>query len=279
MGEATSDFSVKAIDPVVAVGLGFVAFAVSMFLQLRARRYVAPLYWFAVVMVAVFGTMCADVLHVRFGVPYTVSSTGFAIVLAAVFLWWKVEGTLSIHSINTLRRELFYWAAVLSTFALGTAVGDMTAVVLHLGYFSSGLLFAGIIAVPALGYAFGGLNGVFAFSYTYVVTRPLGASFADWLGLPRSSGGLNRRGHVAVLFTVPIVLLVAYLSVARVDVGDDQGATGPAGRADDGPDWSHLHRARPDCSARSVAVVALFQPGVAMIVVAVAFPETLLVVV
>ena len=189
MGEATSDFSVKAVDPVVAVALGFVAFVVSMALQLRARRYVAPLYWFAVVMVAVFGTMCADVLHVRFGVPYTVSSSGFAIVLAAVFLtWWKVEGTLSIHSINTLRRELFYWAAVLSTFALGTAVGDMTAVVLHLGYFSSGLLFAGIIALPALGYAFGGLNGVFAFWFAYVVTRPLGASVADWIGCPEARG-------------------------------------------------------------------------------------------
>ncbi len=231
MGEATSDYGVKAIDPVVAVGLGFVAFVVAMYLQLRANRYVAPLYWFAVVMVAVFGTMCADVLHVRFGVPYTVSSTGFAIVLAVVFLtWWKVEGTLSIHSINTLRRELFYWAAVLSTFALGTAVGDMTAVALHLGYFSSGLLFAGIIALPALGYAFGALNGVFAFWFAYVVTRPLGASFADWMALPRSSGGLNLgRGHVAVLFTIPIVALVAYLSVTRVDVGDDQGRAAPTG--------------------------------------------------
>ena len=152
MGEATSDYSVKTINPVIAVTFGFVAFVIAMALQLRARRYVAAVYWLAVVMVAVFGTMCADVLHVRFRVPYVVSATGFAIILATVFFtWWKVEGTLSIHSIYTLRRELFYWAAVLSTFAMGTAVGDLTAYTLHLGFLTSGLMFAGIIALPALG--------------------------------------------------------------------------------------------------------------------------------
>ena len=227
MGEATSDYSVHAIDPVVAVGMGFVAFVVAMALQLRARRYLAPVYWFAVVMVAVFGTMCADVLHVRFKVPYAASSAGFAVVLAAVFItWYATERTLSVHSIFTLRRELFYWAAVLSTFAMGTALGDMTAMTLHLGYFSSGLMFAGVIALPALGYTFAGLNGVLAFWSAYVMTRPLGASFADWLGLPVASGGLGwGRAVVAVIFTVPIVALVAYLSVTRVDVPLD-GAMG-----------------------------------------------------
>jgi uncharacterized membrane-anchored protein len=229
MGEATSDFSVKQIDPVVAVGLGGIAFVVALALQLSARRYSAPRYWFAVVMVAVFGTMCADVLHVRFAVPYSVSSSLFAVILAAVFIsWYAVERTLSIHSITTLRRELFYWAAVLSTFAMGTALGDMTATTLHLGYFSSGLLFAAVIAVPALGYAFAGLNDVLAFWSAYVMTRPLGASFADWLGLPRLSGGLGwGRGHVSIIFTIPIVLLVGYLTVTRADViahADDDGA-------------------------------------------------------
>jgi uncharacterized membrane-anchored protein len=177
----------------------------------------------------VFGTMCADVLHVRFAVPYSVSSSLFAVILAAVFIsWYAVERTLSIHSITTLRRELFYWAAVLSTFAMGTALGDMTATTLHLGYFSSGLLFAAVIAVPALGYAFAGLNDVLAFWSAYVMTRPLGASFADWLGLPRLSGGLGwGRGHVSIIFTIPIVLLVGYLTVTRADViahADDDGA-------------------------------------------------------
>ncbi len=229
MGEATSDYSVKAIDPVVAVGLGGIAFVVAMALQLTARRYSAPRYWCAVVMVAVFGTMCADVLHVRFGVPYSVSSSLFAVILAAVFItWYAVERTLSIHSVVTLRRELFYWAAVLATFAMGTALGDMTAITLHLGYLASVFLFAAVIAVPALGFAFVGLNEVLAFWSAYVVTRPLGASVADWLGLPRTSSGLDwGRGHVAVLFTIPIVLLVGYLTVTRADVrehAEDEGA-------------------------------------------------------
>ena len=164
MGEATSDYSVHAIDPVIAVCLGFIAFVIAMSLQLRTDRYKAPIYWLAVVMVAVFGTMCADVLHVRFKVPYEASTTGFAIVLAAVFFtWYKVEGTLSIHSIFTLRRELFYWAAILATFAMGTALGDLTAYVLHLGFFSSALLFTVLFAIPGLAYRFAGLNGVLAF--------------------------------------------------------------------------------------------------------------------
>jgi uncharacterized membrane-anchored protein len=231
MGEATSDFSVKTIDPVIAVFLGFVAFVVAMALQLRADRYKAPIYWFAVVMVAVFGTMCADVLHVRFKVPYTVSTTGFAIILAAVFFTWhRVEHTLSIHSICTLRRELFYWAAVLSTFAMGTALGDMTATDLHLGYFSSGLLFTALFAIPGLAYRFAGLNSVLAFWTAYVLTRPMGASYADWLGVPASLGGLGwGRGTVAVIFTIPIVALVAYLTVSRVDVPADQREVGGEG--------------------------------------------------
>ena len=231
MGEATSDFSVKTIDPVIAVCLGFIAFVVAMALQLRADRYKAPIYWFAVVMVAVFGTMCADVLHVRFGVQYTVSTTGFAIVLAAVFIsWGKVEHTLSIHSIDTLRRELFYWAAVLSTFAMGTALGDMTATDLHLGYFSSAILFTVLFAIPGLAYRFAGINGVLAFWTAYVLTRPMGASYADWLGVPTSIGGLGwGRGTVAIIFTIPIVALVAYVTVSRVDVPADQREVGGAG--------------------------------------------------
>jgi uncharacterized membrane-anchored protein len=143
MGEATSDYMVHRIDPFVAVAFGGLGFAVAMALQLSVRRYIAWVYWLAVVMVAVFGTMIADATHIELGVPYAISSILFAVILAAVFVaWYRTEGTLSIHSILTLRRELFYWATVCATFALGTAVGDMTASTFHLGYLVSGILFA-----------------------------------------------------------------------------------------------------------------------------------------
>jgi uncharacterized membrane-anchored protein len=152
---------------------------------LATHGYQAPIYWLTVVMVGIFGTMTADGVHVKLGVPYVVSSAFFAVMLAAVFfVWHRTERTLSIRSIRTRRRELFYWAAILTTFSLGTAVGDMTAFSLHLGFFVSGLLFAALIAVPALGWWRFGLNGVFAFWFAYIVTRPLGASFADWLAAP-----------------------------------------------------------------------------------------------
>ena len=131
--------------------------------RFKASRYSAWLYWAAVVMVSVFGTMCADVLHVGFGVPYTVSTAFFAVALAAIFvLWYRVEGTLSIHSITSPRRELFYWLTVVTTFALGTAVGDLTATTLHLGFLTSGLMFTGLICIPALAYWKLGLNSVLA---------------------------------------------------------------------------------------------------------------------
>jgi uncharacterized membrane-anchored protein len=227
MGEATSDYSVHKVDPVVAVAFGFVAFAIALTLQLRLSRYVVWIYWLAVVMVAVFGTMAADVIHVRFGVPYAVSTIGFAIVLAAVFItWYRVERTLSIHSINTTRRELFYWATVLATFALGTAAGDMTAYTFHLGFFSSALLFAAAICVPALAYGFTGVNAIAAFWCAYVLTRPLGASLADWMGTPHKLGGLNwGRGNVSIGLTLLIVLGVGLLARSgRTPVGAEVNA-------------------------------------------------------
>ena len=217
MGEATSDYSVHRIDPVIAVALGAIAFGAALAYQLLRRSYVVWAYWLAVTMVAVFGTMAADVIHVRFGVPYQVSAAGFAIALAVVFLlWYRVEGTLSIHSVDTTRRELFYWAAVLATFALGTATGDLTAYTLHLGFFSSGVLFTAAIAVPLLGHRLAGLDPVVAFWWAYVLTRPLGASFADWMGVPRSLGGLDLgRGTVSIGLTVLIAIGVAYLARSK----------------------------------------------------------------
>jgi uncharacterized membrane-anchored protein len=184
------------------------------------RRYVAWIYWLAVAMVAVFGTMAADVLHIQFGVPYAVSTVFFAIVLAVVFIvWHNSEKTLSIHSINSRRRELFYWAAVLATFALGTAAGDLTAITLGLGYFSSGLLFAVVIAVPAIAYWLFGLNEILAFWFAYIVTRPLGASFADWTGKSHAVGGLGLGdGPVSIALTIVIVVFVTYLTVSRRDI-------------------------------------------------------------
>lgn len=223
MGEAFSDYLVYHINPYVAVALGGIGFLAALFLQFAVRKYVARVYWFLVVMVAIFGTMVADVTHIVLGVPYYISTITFAIILTIVFItWYRVEKTLSIHSIYTRRRELFYWATVLSTFALGTATGDMTAMTLHLGYFTSGLLFTALFLLPALCYWLFGLNEIFAFWFAYVMTRPLGASFADWFGVSRSDGGLGfGRGMVSLVLTVLIIILVGYLTVTRKDVQAD----------------------------------------------------------
>jgi len=223
MGEATSDYLVHAMNPVFAVLLGFFGFLVALALQFSMRRYLAWTYWFAVVMVGVFGTMAADVLHVGFGVPYFASTALYAIVLAAVFLTWqRTEGTLSIHSVDSFSREAFYWATVVATFALGTAVGDLTAATLGLGYFYSAVLFAGIILIPAIGYRQFGWNPIFAFWFAYVITRPLGASIADWLG-KNTLGGLGfGDGKVSLVLTAMIAALVAYLGITRRDVQGDR---------------------------------------------------------
>jgi uncharacterized membrane-anchored protein len=220
MGESTSDYLVHIMNPVAAVGLGFVFFAAALTLQFSVRRYIAWTYWLAVVMVGVFGTMAADVLHVGFGVPYTASSLLYAVVLAAVFIiWGRTEKTLSIHSVDTPRREIFYWLAVAATFAMGTALGDFTATTLHLGYLASGFLFAAVIAIPALGFRLLPWNAIFSFWFAYVATRPLGASFADYLGKPKSVGGLGLGdGPVALVLALAIFVLVAFLAVTRRDV-------------------------------------------------------------
>jgi uncharacterized membrane-anchored protein len=219
LGESTSDYLVHRLHPVPAVLLGFTGFVLALALQFSMRRYVAWTYWLAVAMVGVFGTMAADVLHVGFGVPYTASTTLYAVVLAAVFITWqKTEGTLSIHSVDTFRREAFYWAAVVATFALGTAVGDLTAATLKLGYGGSAVLYAGIILIPAVGYWRFNWNAILAFWFAYVVTRPLGASIADWLG-KSTLGGLGLGdGRVSLVLTGAIFCLVAYLAVTEKDV-------------------------------------------------------------
>ena len=219
MGETTSDYLVHRINPLIAVALGGIGLAAALVLQLRARRYVAWIYWLAVVMVAIFGTMAADALHVGFGVPYLDSAAFFASALAVIFVaWYACEKTLSIHSIDTRRRELFYWATVMATFALGTAAGDMTAFTLGLGFLASGALFAVVIAIPALAYRLVGLNAIVAFWFAYIVTRPLGASFADWMGRSPSLGGLGLgTGPVSLVLALVIIGFVGYLTVTRAD--------------------------------------------------------------
>jgi uncharacterized membrane-anchored protein len=220
MGETTSDFLVIWLGPLVAVALGAAGLAITLLLQFAVRRYVPWIYWSAVVMVSVFGTMAADVLHVGLDVPYAASTVFFTVVLAVVFMvWYRTERTLSIHSILTPRREFFYWAAVLTTFALGTAAGDLTAMTLNLGYLPSAVLFAAIIAIPAIAYRRLGLNAVVGFWFAYITTRPLGASLADWMAVSPARGGLDwGSGPVSLGWAALILGFVSYLAITGRDV-------------------------------------------------------------
>ncbi|MCW2778719.1 MAG: hypothetical protein JWN17_2444, partial [Frankiales bacterium] len=170
----------------------------------------------------VFGTIAADVLHVGTGLSYGITTPFYAAVVAVLFWYWRrTEGTLSVHSITTPRRERLYWCTVLATFALGTAAGDLTGLTLHLGFFASGLLFLAAIAVPLVGWKLG-LNEVAAFWSAYVLTRPLGASFADWAGKEHEHGGGLGYGDgvVTLVLLALIVALVAVLAVTKSDVQD-----------------------------------------------------------
>jgi uncharacterized membrane-anchored protein len=221
MGEATSDYFVHKYNPYLVVALGAAALAIALMWQLYLRRYVTWAYWLAV-------AMAAGILHVYMGVPYIFSAIIYGIALTVIFvLWYLSERTLSVHSIFTRRRELFYWAAVLATFALGTAAGDMTAVTFKFGFFASGILFAAVFAVPGVAYRLLGLNEIAAFWFAYIITRPLGASFADWLAVPANLGGLDfGKGTVSVASWILIILFVAYLAVSHRDVARPQTAAG-----------------------------------------------------
>jgi uncharacterized membrane-anchored protein len=218
LGESTSDYMVQRFNPYIAVIVGFLGFIVAMAIQFRAQRYIPWVYWLAVTMVAIFGTMAADVLHVELGVPYIVSATFFAVALAAIFtIWYRIEHTLSIHSIDTLRREVFYWTTVLITFALGTALGDLAAYTFGLGFLSAGILFAAIFVMPAIAWWKFRFNPIIAFWFAYILTRPLGASFADWTGKLQTVGGLGwGQLPVSIVLTTLIVCGVGYLSVERL---------------------------------------------------------------
>ncbi len=219
MGESMSDFLGQTFLPLAAV-VGIFGMAYALRLQLRTREYRAPVYWFTVMMVAIFGTMVADGIHDGLGWSYAVTTPLFAFIVGLVFwLWYRSEGTLSIHTIVTRRRERYYWCAVLATFALGTAAGDLTAIQLNIGFFQSAVLFAVVFAIPAVLWRAGLLNPIAAFWSAYVVTRPLGASLADWFAKPPSASGLGLGdGVVSAIALIIFVALVAWVAHTRSDI-------------------------------------------------------------
>lgn len=234
MGEALADWLYFRYGKLPTAAVGAILLIVALGLQFSWRRYNTWIYWLAVVAVSVTGTMAADGLHIMVHLPYTETTTLYAVVLAVIFaIWYATERTLSIHSITSVRREAFYWAAVMATFALGTALGDLTAYTMKIGFFSSAIIFLVLIAIPAVSYRWFGMNSVLAFWFAYTITRPLGASFADWLGVAARFGGLGwGRGVTAALLTIPIVIAVVYMAVTRVDVaGRSRAVAGRPARA------------------------------------------------
>jgi uncharacterized membrane-anchored protein len=196
-----------------------VLLVVALVVQFRSRKYLPAVYWLAVVLISVAGTLITDNLVDNMGVPLWVTTVVFAIALCFTFVaWYAVEKSQSVHTIQTTRREIFYWSAILFTFTLGTAGGDLLSEGAHLGYLYSGLLFAGAIALVTLLYYKVGLNDVVAFWIAYILTRPLGASLGDLLSQPKGNGGLGLGTVVtSVAFLVVIVGLVTFRSRQLTD--------------------------------------------------------------
>lgn len=193
--------------------------AIALVVQFRSRRYRAAVYWLAVVLLSVVGTLITDNLTDNFGVPLVTTTVLFSVVLAVVFaIWFAVERTLSIHSITTTRREAFYWLAILFTFALGTSAGDLAAERLALGYLPSALIFAGAIALIFAAHKVVKLNAILAFWLAYILTRPLGASLGDFLAQARTDGGVGLgTTATSAIFLVAILVLVGFLAITGRD--------------------------------------------------------------
>jgi uncharacterized membrane-anchored protein len=221
VGETAADF----LDTHLHLGLTGTTSAMSALLavalvfQFRLRRYVPVVYWLAVVLISVVGTLITDNLVDNFGVPLPTTTALFSVALAVTFaVWYAFERTLSIHTIVTTRREAFYWLAVLFTFALGTAAGDLTAEKLNVGYWKSALIFGGMIAVVYVAHRAFRLDAVLAFWIAYILTRPLGASLGDYLSQPRGDGGVALGTVVtSAIFLLTILATVVYLTVTRRD--------------------------------------------------------------
>ncbi|MBC7723956.1 MAG: hypothetical protein H7146_04290 [Burkholderiaceae bacterium] len=217
VGETAADFLNVDLDLGLTVTSVVMAAALvgALIVQFRLGRYVPAVYWLAVVLISVVGTLITDNLTDVLGIPLWATTVVFAVALAVTFLlWFRSEKTLSIHSIFTTRREGFYWLAVLVTFALGTAAGDLVAESLQLGYALSLVVFAGAIALVALAYVVFHINAVVAFWIAYILTRPLGASTGDLLSQSPADGGLGLgTTGTSVLFLGVVLVLVAVLSV------------------------------------------------------------------
>ena len=226
MGETAADYLA------VNLGLGLTVtslimtgvLVVALVVQFAQKRYVPWAYWLAVVLISVVGTLVTDNLVDNFGVRLETTTLVFSIALAATFaVWYASEKTLSIHTIFTTRREIFYWLAILFTFSLGTAAGDLVAERFEMGYLATGLIFGGVIVLITLGYWFLGLNGILAFWLAYILTRPLGASFGDLLSQPVEYGGLGLGTTVTSLtFLGCIVVIVLYMTLKSLVDEDEQ---------------------------------------------------------
>lgn len=269
VGESAADFLNYNLNwglTLTSIVTGVLFIAVLTW-QMCLRRYVAGVYWLTVVLVSVFGTLVTDNLTDNLGVPLETSTIVFSVLLALVFAaWYASEKTLSIHSIYTRRREAFYWLAILVTFALGTATGDLVSEGLGMGYFVTGLICLGLIGVVTLGWRLG-LNAVLAFWIAYILTRPLGASLGDFLAQPTSNGGLGLGVTItSAIFLTAILATIIYLSVRKPDV--IAMPTNPSEVAElDAPETAPHHRVQAKRTAlvQTVVVVGLF------VVVGVAF--------
>ena len=224
VGETGADF----LNTNLSLGLNGTTLVMSVLLtitlmfQFKSEKYKPSIYWLAVVLLSVVGTLITDNLINNFGISLQTTSILFSVILALVFVvWYKVEKTLSIHSIHTTKREAFYWLAILFTFALGTATGDLIAETFSVGYLLSAFLFGGLIAVTYAGYKYFNLDAVFAFWVAYILTRPLGASIGDYLSQDKSAGGLELGTVVTSgIFLTTILATVIYLIITKKDITD-----------------------------------------------------------
>lgn len=221
IGETAADY----LNDTLGLGLTGTSLIMGILLvavlavQFWTRKYVPPVYWLTVVLVSVVGTLITDNLVDNYGVPLETTTIGFGIALLATFaIWYASERTLSIHSITTPRREAFYWLAILFTFALGTAAGDLVAETYELGYLTAAGIFAVLLGLVAIAHYVLGVNAVLTFWIAYILTRPLGASIGDFLSQPVDDGGMGFGATgTSALFLAAIIILVIYLAISKVD--------------------------------------------------------------
>ncbi|HEY8313611.1 MAG TPA: hypothetical protein VIG51_05505 [Candidatus Baltobacteraceae bacterium] len=221
VGETAADFlsTTLHLGLVTTSYVMSAVFLIALFIQLRSKKYIPSIYWTVVVFISVVGTLISDNLVDNLGISLTTTTILFGSILAVVFAtWWLSEKTLSVHTISTTKRELFYWAAILFTFALGTSAGDLVSEASGLGYALSAFMFAGLIGLTAFAYYAFKINGVLAFWIAYILTRPLGASMGDLLSQPVTAGGLGLGTSItSFVFLVTIVGLVVYLTISGRD--------------------------------------------------------------